>query len=175
MRKFLATFFINFAVLAALLGGANFANAAEKTEQGKTAKAGPVVCHPEALSAEDRAIGMVDPCAPKNYIYTPLKITQEHTKHDHSHIWSDEESKETDGVNIWENTAKVGTTEVTVSQAVGLALCSPSSCPVKVRFRNPGKPDVIKEGGMPCASGQYFFIRDNLEELLACEENYPLY
>lgn len=142
------------------------------------AKDNALKCYPDALTENERSIGMATPCAPKNYTYMPLISRQEETPHDRSGIWSDLEVKDSTlegqkGAWIFEHTAKIGETEVTVS-LIAAALCAaPSMCPFRVRLKTPGKPDVIK--GWPktdqgCSSEKYYFIRNDFKEILACEE-----
>ena len=181
MRKFLATFFLAFAVLAVLSGGANFANAAEKAgpvEPVVVKDNEPIVCHPDALTEKEKKIGMEAPCAPKNYIYVPCKGSQINTEHDRNNIWTDEEVKNsasgdpTIKASICECTIMVGAVEVMAS-SITPAMCStPRDCPNKVRLRKPGKPDKIIDLGQVCPD--YNYIRDDLKFLLTCGKHYPL-
>lgn len=157
-----------FAVVAFfVLSGTVFAAA-------KKAGAEEEVCYPEALTDEDRRLEMEVPCAPKDYVYMPLTRVQKNAQKDPESIWSDEEMQDPEGVNVLQKTTKVGATEVTISMYVGFKFCSPSSCPVRVRFRNPGHADVVKDAGILCASKEYYFMRKDLKELLVCSRHLPL-
>lgn len=184
--------FLVISMVAGLLLGGN-ANAADmangKTEVVKKSpvdknqtEANPVVCYPEVLTENEKDMGMQIPCEKKNYIHIPRIKVQENVTHDREGMWTDQEVKDSiisgnKGAWIWSNTTKVNGVEVTLS-AVTAGLCNtPAVCPFRVRFRERGKPDVIK--GWPdieqgCASGKYYFIRNDFKEIVACGVHIPL-
>jgi len=151
--------------------------------QDKKAKEETEVCYPEVLTEQERQLGMGIPCAKKNYIHVPLTDVQRNVQHDASGIWTDQEVKDSKiegalgGVLIWGKTVKVGATEVTVSM-IAAGLCgTPAVCPFRVRLRTSGKPDVLKgwpKSDQACASGKYYFIRDDFKELVACDVHFAL-
>jgi len=187
-RVYLVAFFLAFAVAALSAGNAcaDYAKSRKELEElyakatagsyEMSTKDGPVVCYPSALAEEELRDKMVPPCASKNYIYLPSVGVQEGTFHDKTDIWTDDEVWTPSGAWIWENWAIVGETEVLFSMPVGGMCGTPSSCPFRVRFTK-GKESVIKgwpETGMACAATYYVFIRNDLKELLACDEKIPL-
>jgi hypothetical protein len=179
--------FLAFLLVAMLCCGAQAAEGTvSKVDKGQTAgvtASEPDVCYPEVLTENEKKAGMKIPCGKKYYIYVPLTEIQKHAEHDRSGIWSDKEVQDSKvqgyvgGVWIWEKTINIGATEVTVSM-IAAGLCNTMSvCPFRVRLRTLGKPDVVK--GWPkidqaCAAGNYFFIRDDFKELVACDEHISL-
>lgn len=129
-----------------------------------------------ASFAEQKLLpGQKPPSAPSDYLRVPLKQTQERTFHDASQIWSDKEVWFPRGASIWENEIKVDDAVVTVSQLVG-PCNTPSVCPVRIRIERPHRaPEIFSfTDDQPCASGEYFFIKKDLTDFLACDQHFPL-
>ncbi len=186
MRGFLV---ISMVASLLLCGSANAADVNSSKTEGKkapvTINGKPVepngdICYPEALTEQERGIGMGIPCEKPNYIHMPLTEVQQKTFKDKSGIWTDKEVRDSslgEGAWIWEKTSKIGSVEITISMIAPGLCATPSLCPFRVRLRTSGSPKIIKgwpETEQACASGKYYFIRNDFKEIVACDERISL-